>query len=625
MRNRHFRTFLIVLFVLQLLGTGERGTGERSIGERGTGELPRYGSSPSNPHAVNTIQHNSLPDIRSRLNQPHYEFALIPDPNVVRSLKIATRHTIVLCGLVLASITTLAAVLAIGVAIGARTASARWIMRSVLRVPETSEQPFPSGQLLDHERRLAQFLESLPVGVVVHNPNGSIFYMNQMAQTLFPQGVFVDTEMDVDLDRLASAYSIYQAHTNILCPPDQLPTVRALRGETFTVEDLEIHHNETIIPVSIRGTPIMDDRGTVLYAIVTVEDITERKKIERRLHQYNQRLEERLQEQTNRLKQEIQNREHTEDDLRISKEQLRLITDSVPAGIAFVDAERRYRFVNRMYEVRLKRDRQDMLGKYVWEVIGQDNYNAVKHILDQVFQGNERDLEYEFRYDSGETRVLKFMFSPDFDEHQQVRGYYLIFFDITERKRLEDSLKQANNQLERLAAFDGLTKIANRRKFDEYLIQTWKQSTRSQTPLSLILFDVDYFKHYNDTYGHRQGDECLIQIAQTTQHVVKRSTDLVARYGGEEFVVVLPETDSHGAIAIAEGIQHAIRTLGIPHERSEVSQVVTVSLGIATIIPTPTASVGTLITLADHALYEAKQSGRDRYAVSDDWVNDGGQ
>ncbi|MDX2099859.1 MAG: diguanylate cyclase [Leptolyngbyaceae cyanobacterium bins.59] len=173
-------------------------------------------------------------------------------------------------------------------------------------------------------------------------------------------------------------------------------------------------------------------------------------------------------------------------------------------------------------------------------------------------------------------------------------------------------LQQANLELSNLVNLDGLTQVANRRCFDDRLQQEWKQLGREKTPLSLILFDVDYFKRYNDFYGHQAGDACLVQVAQAVKEILHRPADLVARYGGEEFAVILPNTELAGGLAMAERIRTAVRSRGIAHERSEVSDYVSISLGIARLIPTPEICPNTLIAQADQALYQAKQQGRNR-------------
>ncbi|PMB45829.1 hypothetical protein CEN40_11365 [Fischerella thermalis CCMEE 5205] len=191
--------------------------------------------------------------------------------------------------------------------------------------------------------------------------------------------------------------------------------------------------------------------------------------------------------------------------------------------------------------------------------------------------------------------------------------------EIWERKRAEDAakaaeiaLRKANLELERLATLDGLTQVANRRRFDEYLSQEWRRMAREQQYLSLILCDVDYFKSYNDHYGHQAGDACLKRVAAAMRNTLKRPADLVARYGGEEFAIILPSTAMQGAIAVAQAIQKAIKLLRLPHIQSQISDFITVSFGVSSIIPTHNLRAETLITTADEALYEAKKQGRDR-------------
>ena len=144
----------------------------------------------------------------------------------------------------------------------------------------------------------------------------------------------------------------------------------------------------------------------------------------------------------------------------------------------------------------------------------------------------------------------------------------------------ETSLKQANLELEKLINLDGLTQIANRRCFDDRIKFEWERLSREQQPLSLLLFDIDYFKCYNDCYGHQLGDECLKSIAQALEQTLYRPADLVARYGGEEFVAILPNTEINGAIIVAEEMRMAIANLKIPHQNSDISNMVTVSIGI---------------------------------------------
>lgn len=192
---------------------------------------------------------------------------------------------------------------------------------------------------------------------------------------------------------------------------------------------------------------------------------------------------------------------------------------------------------------------------------------------------------------------------------------FLLLREIENRKKAENALKKANLKLQKLACIDGLTKVSNRRKFDNYLKQQWDQLGRENHPLSLILCDIDYFKPYNDTYGHPAGDECLKQVAKAICQAAKRPADLVARYGGEEFAIILPHTTCNGALSVARNIQREIQQLNIKHSTSDVCDIITISLGICTMIPTREHSQDSLILSADKALYQAKQTGRNCYCT----------
>ncbi|PSN77336.1 diguanylate cyclase, partial [filamentous cyanobacterium CCP4] len=179
-----------------------------------------------------------------------------------------------------------------------------------------------------------------------------------------------------------------------------------------------------------------------------------------------------------------------------------------------------------------------------------------------------------------------------------------------QQSELYHQLQTANQELQRLASVDGLTQVANRRCFDARLSAEWQRLTREQAPLSLILCDIDGFKLYNDSCGHLAGDDALRQVALAIAQACKRPSDLVARYGGEEFAVILPNTDAEGAIAVAEAIQASIAALQLPHPRSQDS-LVTLSFGIATLVPSKQISCETLIALADQGLYRAKAQGKN--------------
>lgn len=181
-----------------------------------------------------------------------------------------------------------------------------------------------------------------------------------------------------------------------------------------------------------------------------------------------------------------------------------------------------------------------------------------------------------------------------------------------ELKDVLEMLEYTNQLLLKSNARDALTGIGNRRQFDITIETEWKRTLRRQTILSMIMIDVDYFKKYNDFYGHQRGDHVLIQVAKTLQKTIGRSSDFVARYGGEEFSAILPGTDIEGALKVAEKMRENIHKLEIPHEKSEINPYVTISLGVASEIPAPNRNHEDIIAKADKALYMAKTEGRNR-------------
>lgn len=201
-----------------------------------------------------------------------------------------------------------------------------------------------------------------------------------------------------------------------------------------------------------------------------------------------------------------------------------------------------------------------------------------------------------------------------------------VFIDLYNQKKLIEEqsallrlkldelteLRAQNFKLENLSLSDGLTGISNRRNFDQYMKMSWRNAMRSDKPISLIMSDIDYFKAFNDNYGHLRGDECLIEVARTIASSVNRPMDLVARYGGEEFSIVLPETDKPTAIEIAENLRSSIEKLALKHEFSKAADYVTLSLGVTTIVSNSYCSIEEFVDSADKALYLSKSSGRNR-------------
>ncbi|MBN1627904.1 MAG: diguanylate cyclase [Deltaproteobacteria bacterium] len=224
----------------------------------------------------------------------------------------------------------------------------------------------------------------------------------------------------------------------------------------------------------------------------------------------------------------------------------------------------------------------------------------------------QRLTDHALRFENQEDYSARL----DLDRRDEI-GTLAKSFDImmqTINERTED-LKTANEKLMQLSQVDGLTGIANRRMFDEFIAKEWRRMARNKSPLSLILADVDYFKQYNDTYGHQMGDECLTQVAGVISKSIHRPDDLGARYGGEEFAVILPDTDEKGAFFIAEKIRKTVIDLNAEQKGADVNPSVTISLGLCTITPQHGDEISDFIRNADHALYFAKETGRNRTVI----------
>jgi diguanylate cyclase (GGDEF)-like protein len=321
-----------------------------------------------------------------------------------------------------------------------------------------------------------------------------------------------------------------------------------------------------------------------------------------------------IQRQKHILKTEVKKRQEAEEVLYQSRALLSSVLNTALDGIAALQAERdlqtghitdfRCLVINPIIAKVFQRSREELIGKRVFKkFIQRINVDFFENFIAIVETGEP--LEADFYYLMGESSRFHFVAVKLGD------GFAITVRDITTRKKMELELQQANHELQLLAHVDGLTKIANRRYFDEFLDREWQRLSRTGQPLALLMLDVDYFKPYNDFYGHQGGDDCLTKIAQAVQKSVSRPADLVARYGGEEFVITLPETDLAGAVTVAE----AIAALAIPHQLSKVSDTVTVSIGIACLTSTPDFSPDDLINQADKALYLAKQQGRNRYSA----------
>jgi diguanylate cyclase (GGDEF)-like protein/PAS domain S-box-containing protein len=248
-------------------------------------------------------------------------------------------------------------------------------------------------------------------------------------------------------------------------------------------------------------------------------------------------------------------------------------------------------------------------------LVHPDDKEALGQMMGVVREAGDTAHRPEFRLRKADGSYVWFEFNLTLfldDDNGEPAGFVNVARDISRRKLEEADLQHTLATVEHLASSDALTGIANRRQFDLVIQREWLRAARERTSLSVLLMDVDRFKAYNDLYGHLAGDECLRRVAAAVTPLINRPADLLARYGGEEFVVVLPNTDSAGARQIAERIRGAIEDLGIAHPGNPPQQVITLSVGYASLIPQPESLYLHLLEAADHALYQAKSAGRNR-------------
>lgn len=472
----------------------------------------------------------------------------------------------------------------------------------------TDEMQALNAELIRNRGQVETFLNAIPVGVVIHAHDDSITYMNQVAQRLltcqFPSA-------------LSFTHRLYQAGTSLPYPIDRLPGVRALHGEYTMIDDIELARGELRLAMEVRATPIFDDQGSITHALVVFQDITARRDAEHMLEDYNHRLEQDVQQRTLILEQEILERQQAEQALRQSEARNQAMLAAIPDLMFRVNRQGIYlAYMRSKSVVDVLPSDMDPTGQSFYDYMPADMAQRQMHYIQRALemkalQVYEQELYIDGQWRWEEVRVMPC--GPD--------EVLFLVRDVSDRKGYETELQQTNDRLEYLAQTDGLTQVANRRHFDHCLAQSWQKAEHTQHPLTLLLFDVDQFKRYNDFYGHQAGDHCLVQIAEAAQQMIRHPDDLVARYGGEEFAIILPNTGMRGAIRVAKRLRESVRALALPHAYSEVSSVVTVSIGMSICIPSSQSSPQDLITQADRALYMAKQQGRDRYILATTTTN----
>jgi diguanylate cyclase (GGDEF)-like protein/PAS domain S-box-containing protein len=320
-----------------------------------------------------------------------------------------------------------------------------------------------------------------------------------------------------------------------------------------------------------------------------------------------QEVQEGVQAQQLRLEKEVIERKRAEAEARESELRFRSLVELSPQAVCVL-VNGSIVFVNRAFLKTVgAAGRANVVGQPFLDLVERGSRAPLGSQLREVEVrgGQTGHLEANMTCSDGTTAVVAIRGACVLYGGEV--GVQLSMEDVTDRKQLEQ-------ELQRLSQVDGLTELANRRALDEFLDQEWRRGRRSGTPLACVMADVDFFKAYNDTYGHQAGDDCLRAVASALRRGARRPGDLAARYGGEEFAVILPATDTEGAARVAEKLRAEVEALAVPHAHSTVADHVTISLGVSSIIPGAEGTGAQLLEAADRALYRAKQTGRNRVA-----------
>jgi|JI7StandDraft_1071085.scaffolds.fasta_scaffold00217_11 diguanylate cyclase (GGDEF)-like protein/PAS domain S-box-containing protein len=451
-------------------------------------------------------------------------------------------------------------------------------------------------------------------------PNGAVHLFDLNLKYFLTEGSV--------LEKLGLSNDMFEGKTMWeIFPPENCKILdfyyrKVLEGESHNFELLWQHYY-----FMISVTPLRNDKGEIIGGIAVSQEITDRKRVEESLQKQAQR-----EQALNRVIQTIRNSLDLTTIFEIAVSEIAQLLEVERVTITKYIAEKElWRVVSDYHQLV---DIPDILGMEftqgdhsVYDQLKNQPFVLINNTLEpqeenvlkfaKIFHGDSLIIPLTIESELwGILTLLSHKKSPWQESEISLASAVADQLAIAiHQSELYQDLQEANEELSRLASLDGLTQIPNRRRFDEYLNLEWRRLRREKKFLSLIFLDVDYFKRYNDTYGHLAGDDCLKQIAQVLTTVIHRPADLIARYGGEEFAIILPHTNIDGALHIAGTVLRRIQNLKIPHSQSLIKPYVTVSIGVASIIPTLELLPQDLIHAADQSLYLAKKSGRDRISI----------
>ncbi|MCW8444527.1 diguanylate cyclase [Fluoribacter gormanii] len=423
-------------------------------------------------------------------------------------------------------------------------------------------------QVEQSEQHLRDITSALGEGLLVINKEGKLEFVNAAACSMLG---YDEAEM---LGQNAHELFHHCYYTHDPYPMGYCKNLEVIQTEKPYASDDDYFWRKdgTCFPVSLITTPIMlkNNKGIV----IAFHDIT--KSVEER----------------NRLR------------------EMQAAIEQSPVSVLIVDKQRTIIYANPQIIKLTGYSKEELYGKKT--DIFHNNMTPRSVLTDlwkKIQSGISWTGELLYHRKNGSTFWQSWSIAPVFNTLGEIQHFVGVGEDISEKKKLQVLLQE-------MSYLDGLTAIANRRRFDDFLKQEWKRALRYSKPIAIIMMDIDFFKRYNDSLGHLAGDDALKFVAQALKKRVTRSTDLLARYGGEEFTCILPDTQMEGAIKFAESLRQAVRNLELPHPDSDASRFVTISVGVAACIPkedNPTR----LLDLADDAMYRAKTLGRNRVEFID--------
>ncbi|MBN2468777.1 MAG: PAS domain S-box protein [Deltaproteobacteria bacterium] len=476
-------------------------------------------------------------------------------------------------------------------------------------VRDITERKHAEEALANSERRLADIIQGSPIPIFVLDNKHVVKYWNKACESL--TGIGAGEVIGTKNQWMA----FYSAERRTLAdfivdnaPEEEIARYYGGRYRKFISIDGAYEAEDFFPALGKRGkwlffsaAPLRDVKGRLTGAIEVLQDMTERKIAEEKLRESEERFRS-LFEQSNDA----------------------ILIHTLNSQILDVNA--------RACEM-LRYDRQELCSLTISALLPESEHATTE----KAFQDTQEKgyTRFETRFQRADKTLVDVEISSRFTDLEKgiVQG---ICRDISERKRSEEELKKAkeitdqakaalektnqqlekaNKELQRLTFIDGLTGIANRRHFDQMIENEWRRALRNQESMAFIMIDIDYFKHYNDYYGHQDGDECLKKVAKALSRMAKRPGDLAARYGGEEFAVILSNTGATSAVKLAEEARTNILDLKMAHNTSEIGDYVTISVGVATVIPNNALSPQDLIEAADKSLYGAKRGGRNQVGV----------